>query len=30
MDRPGLLATKAQEETFGGVKYHLDGELVPV
>jgi uncharacterized protein (AIM24 family) len=30
MDRPVLLATKAQEETFGGVTYHLDGELVPV
>jgi uncharacterized protein (AIM24 family) len=30
MDRPVLLATSAQAETFGGVTYHLDGELVPV
>ena len=29
MDRPVLLATSAQAETFGGVTYHLDGELVP-
>lgn len=30
MDRPVLVATSAQAETFGGVTYHLDGELVPV
>jgi len=30
MERPVLLATSAQAETFGGVTYHLDGELVPV
>jgi len=27
---PVLKATSAQAETFGGVTYHLDGELVPV
>ena len=30
MERPVLLATSAQAESFGGVTYHLDGELVPV
>jgi uncharacterized protein (AIM24 family) len=30
MDRPRLLPTSAADETFGGVTYHLDGELVPV
>src|SRR4029077_974426 len=29
-DRPRLLPTSAQAETYGGVTYHLDGELVPV
>jgi uncharacterized protein (AIM24 family) len=29
MSRPKLLATTAQDETFAGVTYHLDGELVP-
>ena len=29
MDRPRLLPTKAMDESFGGVTYHLDGELVP-
>ena len=29
-DLPQLLATQASAETFGGVTYHLDGELVPV
>ena len=29
MDRPKLLPTSATDETFGGVTYHLDGELVP-
>jgi len=29
MERPVLLATTAKEESFGGVTYHLDGELVP-
>ena len=29
-DLPRLLPTRAQGETFGGVTYHLDGELVPV
>lgn len=28
--RPALLPTSAQAETFAGVTYHLDGELVPV
>src|SRR5580700_9267849 len=27
---PKLLATAAQNETFGGVTYHIEGELVPV
>ena len=27
---PKLLATAATEETFGGVTYHIEGELVPV
>ncbi len=30
MERPILLPTSAREETFAGVKYFLDGELVPV
>jgi uncharacterized protein (AIM24 family) len=30
MERPRLLPTSAAEETFAGVTYHLDGELVPV
>jgi uncharacterized protein (AIM24 family) len=30
MESPVLVATSAQAETFGGVTYHLDGELVPV
>ena len=30
MERPRLLPTTATDETFGGVTYHLDGELVPV
>lgn len=30
MERPVLLPTSAQGETFAGVTYHLDGELVPV
>ena len=30
MERPRLLPTSATDETFGGVTYHLDGELVPV
>src|SRR5271156_3758688 len=29
MQRPTLLATAATDETFAGVTYHLDGELVP-
>lgn len=29
MNRPRLLPTHAQDETFGGVTYHLEGELVP-
>src|SRR5271154_1987387 len=29
MQRPTLLATTASDETFAGVTYHLDGELVP-
>ncbi|MDR3475640.1 MAG: AIM24 family protein [Devosia sp.] len=29
-DLPTLLPTQAHDETFGGVTYHLDGELVPV
>jgi uncharacterized protein (AIM24 family) len=30
MERPTLLPTSAQDETFAGLTYHLDGELVPV
>ena len=30
MERPRLLPTSATNETFAGVTYHLDGELVPV
>jgi len=30
MDRPVLKPTTAQNETFAGITYHLDGELVPV
>jgi uncharacterized protein (AIM24 family) len=30
MDRPVLLPTSTHDETFAGVTYHLDGELVPV
>src|SRR3954453_7026162 len=30
MSAPTLLPTQAQAETFGGVTYHIDGELVPV
>lgn len=29
MERPILLPTSAKDETFAGVTYHLDGELVP-
>jgi uncharacterized protein (AIM24 family) len=29
MERPKLLATTASDETFAGITYHLDGELVP-
>ncbi len=29
LNRPVLLPTSAQNETFAGVTYHLDGELVP-
>ena len=29
MERPKLLPTSATDETFAGVTYHLDGELVP-
>ena len=29
MERPILLATTASDETFAGLTYHLDGELVP-
>lgn len=29
MNRPVLLNTKAVNETFAGITYHLDGELVP-
>lgn len=28
MERPTLLATGAQDETFAGYTYYLDGELV--
>ena len=27
---PRLMPTSAANETFGGVTYHIDGELVPV
>ena len=27
---PTLMPTRASNETFGGVTYHIDGELVPV
>jgi len=27
---PILLATNARDESFGGVTYHIQGELVPV
>ena len=27
---PRLLPTRIEAETFGGVTYHIDGELVPV
>jgi uncharacterized protein (AIM24 family) len=27
---PVLLPTAARDETFGGVRYHIEGELVPV
>ena len=30
MERPVLLSTKANNETFAEFTYHLDGELVPV
>ena len=30
MESPVLVPTSARAETFGGVTYHLDGELVPV
>jgi hypothetical protein len=30
MERPRLLPTSATDETFAGVTYHLDRELVPV
>ncbi len=30
MTAPVLLSTSAQQETFAGVTYHIDGELVPV
>src|SRR3954454_17472426 len=30
MERPVLLPTSAADETYAGVTYHLDGELVPV
>ncbi len=29
MQRPILLATKTSDETFAGITYHLEGELVP-
>jgi len=29
MNRPSLMPTTAQNETYAGVTYHLDGELVP-
>jgi uncharacterized protein (AIM24 family) len=30
MERPKILPTSATDETFAGVRYHLDGELVPM
>jgi len=30
MERPKILPTSAADETFAGVRYHLDGELVPM
>ena len=30
MPVPKQLATTAMDETFGGVTYHIEGELVPV
>jgi uncharacterized protein (AIM24 family) len=30
MNRPTLLSTNAQGESFAGISYHLEGELVPV
>ncbi len=30
MNAPTLLATSARGESFAGVTYHIDGELVPV
>ena len=30
LDLPRLMPTRAEGETFGGVTYHIDGELVPV
>jgi uncharacterized protein (AIM24 family) len=30
MERPKILPTSATEEMFAGVRYHLDGELVPM
>src|SRR5436305_7328627 len=30
MERPRILPTRATDEPYGGVTYHLDGELVPV
>jgi len=30
VERPRLMPTSAHDETFAGVTYHLDGELVPV
>ena len=30
MPVPALLPTQARDETFGGVTYHIEGELVPV
>jgi uncharacterized protein (AIM24 family) len=30
MERPRILPTSAMDESYGGVTYHLDGELVPV
>ena len=30
MPVPALLPTAARDETFAGVTYHIEGELVPV